>query len=77
MNDCLSAGMKYWKLSSEEKDVRSCYRCHRQNNQVELASFVLLTYVQRRDLPSALQVARYLMSAKNPQGGFYSTQVSL
>lgn len=42
---------------------------------VEMTAYVLLTYMIRDDVDSALPLVRWLTSQRNAYGGFSSTQV--
>jgi len=42
---------------------------------VEMTSYALLTYVEQRRMSEALPVVKWLLTQRNPEGGFVSTQV--
>ena len=48
-----------------------------QSNDVEVTSYVLLTYATQNDLSKSISIAKWLIKNRNAQGGFTSTQVNL
>lgn len=42
--------------------------------EVEIASYALLAFLKAGDLSTALSIMNWLLSRRNPEGGFYSTQ---
>ena len=69
-------GMKYWKSKPDEDTGKWTSPYGKPKTyDVELASYVLLVYAEKKDLTEALPIAKWLLSQRNAQGGFASTQV--
>lgn len=71
-------GMKYWRKVIEDLNQPASWRppyeaAHSQD--VEMASYVLLIYSSKSEFSNSLPIAKWLISKRNPQGGFVSTQV--
>lgn len=44
---------------------------------VEMTSYALLSYVEQKKITEALPIVKWLLTQRNPTGGFVSTQVLL
>jgi len=62
--------MKFWSIQTSSKTLYS----QTSSNDIEMTSYVMMTYVARDDVSSALPIMRWLTSKRNDLGGFYSTQ---
>ena len=68
-------GVKYWQ-SAESKVFRGRDRWSRAKaSDVELNSYALLIYLHRGLIIESQMIANWLMSQRNANGGFSSTQV--
>ena len=73
LNFIYEDGMKFWSIQTSSKTLYS----QTSSNDIEMTSYVMMTYVARDDVSSALPIMRWLISKRNDLGGFYSTQVKL
>ena len=69
------AGMKWWRKPVPKDDKNPWYSVPRSVD-VEMTSYVLLTYLRRNLLQDAVPVMKWLVTQRNREGGFASTQVS-
>lgn len=60
----IDGDIRYWKADNPSK-------------QVEVASYAILAYVQLERQLEATDILRWLISERNPVGGFYSTEDSI
>ena len=79
MNFCfVLEGMKYW---TKAKPIQTNERRHHSNNgkaiNIELTAYALLTLALNNERDEGLQVLKWLISQRNPNGGFSSTQVMI
>ena len=76
---CYLDGTLYWTEDIKKKDkkerpwFRPYYRP--RSADIEITSYALLVYAQRRDRQNGLAVARWLAQQRNSLGGYSSTQV--
>ena len=71
-------GMKYWrKVSNDQNQPENWSPPYRaaHSEDIEMTSYVLLIYASKDDFSNSLPIAKWLISKRNPQGGFVSTQV--
>ena len=68
--------MKYW---TKAKPIQPNEKRHHGNNEkainIELTAYALLTLALNNERDEGLQVLKWLISQRNPNGGFSSTQV--
>ena len=74
-----SDGMLYWKEDRKDnkQQKRPWFRPYYRprSADIEITSYALLVYAQRRDRKNGLAIARWLAQQKNSLGGYSSTQV--
>nr|AFV94409.1 thioester-containing protein 1 [Euprymna scolopes] len=63
--------MKYWDT---EVDTESDPYSHSVSTRVELASYILMAYVNKENIEEGLPIMKYILSQRNSNGGFQSTQ---
>ncbi|KAJ9579456.1 hypothetical protein L9F63_024438, partial [Diploptera punctata] len=68
-----SADYEWWKKSIA-KDDRNPWHSLPSSVDVEMTAYGLLTYLQRGLVQDALPIMKWLISQRNEQGGFASTQ---
>lgn len=69
------AGMKWWSKAVPEDDKNPWYSLPRSVD-VEMTSYVLLTYLRRNLVNDAIPLMKWLVTQRNREGGFASTQVN-
>jgi len=74
-----SAGTRHWETADDSSnalptDWSPPYTQARAVN-IEMTSYVLLTYCQLKDLSMSLPIAKWIVAQRNANGGFASTQV--
>ncbi|XP_013393359.1 C3 and PZP-like alpha-2-macroglobulin domain-containing protein 8, partial [Lingula anatina] len=69
-------GMKFWEDQSDPMPVSGSRFYHHQakSSSIEMTSYVLLTYLAKRDLITGVPMMKWLTSQRNGHGGFRSTQ---
>ena len=70
--------MKYWEVTQELDDAELRWKppnVQAKTRNIEATSYVLLTYATINNVTSGLQVIKWLVKQRNPNGGFGSTQV--
>lgn len=69
--------MVHWERPKVTTTPAALYAWERSTNaiNIEMTSYALLTFVARGDLTNAYPVIRWLVSQRDPKGGFISTQV--
>ncbi|XP_037958039.1 alpha-1-inhibitor 3-like isoform X2 [Teleopsis dalmanni] len=66
----VEGGHKWWsKLASSTKEEKCCYV---KSNDVEITSYILMTLLARKE--STLPITKWLISQRNSNGGFSSSQ---
>ena len=73
-----SDGTLHWEQDSSEQTetspwLRPYYRP--RSADIEITSYVLLTYAHRRDIQMGLPISQWLAQQRNSLGGYSSTQV--
>lgn len=58
----------YWTMSSSLDDATNL------STEVEIAAYALLAFLKDGDTETSLSIMRWLISKRNKNGGFYSTQ---
>ncbi|XP_068084683.1 CD109 antigen isoform X2 [Anabrus simplex] len=66
--------MKWWSKPIEKEDEKNPWHALPSPVNVEMTSYALLCYLQRGLVQDALPVMRWLISQRNQEGGFASTQ---
>lgn len=67
--------MKWWSKPVPEHDKQNPWRNFKSDPiAVEVTSYALLTYLERGLVQDALPIMRWLVTQRNSQGGFASTQ---
>lgn len=76
---CLSVDQKYWGVATAQVNKRpgvfGKQYMKGTASDVEMTSYALLTYVDQNKIAEALPVVKWLLTQRNRNGGFYSTQV--
>lgn len=67
--------MVWWDKPVEGSDLSSPHHSKPGAASVEMASYALLTYIERGNIDKAKPIVMWLTKARNSVGGFYSTQV--
>ena len=73
--------MTYYMVDEDDEPVpqygwRAPYYQAGASN-IEATAYALLTYTHKGDIVKAMEVAKWIVKQRNPNGGFSSTQVSL
>lgn len=72
--------LKYWGQSNpvprKPEDFNPPY-VQAPAIDVEMTSYALLTYVAQNKISEAVPVVKWLLTQRNPKGGFVTTQVGL
>ena len=68
--------MKWWSKAVPKDDKNPWYSLPRSVD-VEMTSYVLLTYLRRNLVNDAIPLMKWLVTQRNREGGFASTQVNL
>lgn len=67
-------GTKWWSKPVPKDDKNPWYSLPRSVD-VEMTSYVLLTYLQKNLVTDAIPLMKWLVTQRNSEGGFASTQV--
>ena len=65
---------RFWMKPRTEKDKSNPWSSVTQSVDVEMTAYALLTYLQRGLVTEALPIMRWMVSQRNSNGGFASTQ---
>jgi CD109 antigen len=68
--------MKWWRKPLGVDDQKNPWYGLPNSVDVEMTAYGLLTYIQRGLIQDALPVMKWLITQRNEQGGFASTQVN-
>ena len=68
-------GLKYWKANGRNNGWDDYYFSSIQPLDIETASYGLLYLIETNQLAKGLPVAKWLLTKRNSNGGFSSTQV--
>ncbi len=68
--------MKYWAIEVPEPATDAPWIHQAISVDIEMTSYMLMTYVMRNLVTEALPIMKWLVNQRNAQGGFASTQVS-
>jgi len=71
-----SGDMKWWSKPIGVDDRRNPWYGLPNSVDVEMTAYGLLIYVQRGLVQEALPIMKWLITQRNEEGGFASTQVS-
>ncbi len=67
--------MKFWKRKDKDSDKNNPWTKVPNSINVEMTSYALLCYIERRMYEDAVPILNWLITQQNSQGGFASTQV--
>lgn len=67
--------MKFWKKPAAKGDEKNPWHYELPNGvSVEMTAYAMLTYLERGLVQDALPIMKWLVSQRNGEGGFASTQ---
>lgn len=73
---CCSLGDKmYWKATTEVSKKKRSLQNWASSTDIEATSYNLLTYIYLGKMTEAGPIVKWLVSQRNPNGGYHSTQV--
>jgi CD109 antigen len=67
-------GMKHWEKQIAESDEKSPWNLHPNSVNVEMTAYALQTFLQAGLDSDAIPIMKWLISQRNENGGFQSTQ---
>ncbi|XP_054743840.1 thioester-containing protein 1 allele R1 isoform X10 [Anastrepha obliqua] len=67
-------GRQWWSKEDTPKEADPIWRWRPRSNDVEITSYVLLAVLDKGDAANALPIIKWLISQRNSNGGFASTQ---
>ncbi|KAK2720960.1 hypothetical protein QYM36_004745 [Artemia franciscana] len=67
-------GKLYWSREIDEEAMKNPRNLLTKPVDIEMTAYALLTYIHRGLVPEALPIMKWLVSKRNSQGGFESTQ---
>jgi CD109 antigen len=71
-----TSDMKFWQKAVEKKEKETC--CYHKNESnsinIEMTAYSLLAFTEASMDSEAIQIMKWLVSQRNDQGGFHSTQ---
>jgi hypothetical protein len=68
--------LKWWQKPLGKEDKKNPWHALPNSVDVEMTAYGLLTYLQRGLVQDALPIMKWLITQRNEQGGFASTQVN-
>lgn len=68
--------MKWWSKPLDKDDEKNPWYSLPNPVNVEMTAYALLTYLLKGHVSDALPVMKWMVSQRNEEGGFASTQVS-